>query len=48
MAEVEEILKDMAEFLKQTGLQISFEKWMLERGHDQDTIDEYNEVISEL
>jgi hypothetical protein len=48
MPEVEEVLKDMAEFLNDTGLQKSFEDWMLKRGHDQNTIDSYNEIIAEL
>jgi hypothetical protein len=48
MPEVEEILKDMSEFLNDTGQQVNFEKWMLQRGHDQNTIDSYNEVIAEL
>jgi hypothetical protein len=48
MPELEDVLKDMSEFLNDTGLQKSFEAWMLKRGHDQDTIDKYNELISEL
>lgn len=48
MPDVEEVLKDMAAFLNEMGHQAQFESWLKNRGHDQDGIDQYNEVIAEL
>ena len=48
MLDIEEVLKDMARFIIDTGQQTRFEEWMIQQGHDQKTIDQYNELISEL
>ena len=46
--EIEDVAKDMAAFLSEAGLQKQFEEWMLRRGHDQATVDAYNELVETL
>jgi hypothetical protein len=46
--ELEEVATDMARFISNNGLQMQFENWMLSQGHDQETVDAYNQVIDNL